>query len=141
MKLFLSDIALRECCYDCNFKIGNKYSDLTLGDFWGVNKYYPDMYNKSGVSAIIINTEKGKNIFVSIKDDIIYKDCQLDEIISGNPSLRISGSYPNKRNEFFKDLEINTISDLSSKYVKKVSLFKKLINKGKRIIKKVISKG
>ena len=141
MKLFLSDIALRESCYDCNFKIGNKYSDLTLGDFWGVNKYYPDMYNKSGVSAIIINTEKGKNIFASIKDDIIYKDCQLDEIISGNPSLRISGSYPNKRNEFFKDLEINTISDLSNKYVKKVSLFKKLINKSKRIIKKVISKG
>ena len=59
MRIFLSDVALRESCYNCNFKLGNKYSDITLGDFWGVQNYYPKMYNKKGVSAIIINTKKG----------------------------------------------------------------------------------
>ena len=141
MKLFLSDIALRECCYNCNFKIGNKYSDITLGDFWGVKKYYPDMYNKTGVSAIIINTEKGNNIFNSIKDNTIYKECKLEEIVSGNPSLKISGKYPGNRNNFFKDLDLYDINKLSKKYIKKVSLYKKVLGKGKRIIKKIINKG
>jgi len=67
MKLFLSDIALRESCYNCNFKLGNKYSDITLGDFWGVKNVYPEMYDKKGVSAIIINTEKGNKLFELIK--------------------------------------------------------------------------
>ena len=113
MRLFLSDIALRESCYNCNFKIGNKYSDITLGDFWGVQKYYPEMYNKTGVSAIIINTEKGQQIFESISNNLEYKECKLEEIIDGNPSLKSSGKYTSKREEFFKDMDNLDTKELS----------------------------
>ena len=137
MRLFLSDIALRESCYNCNFKIGNKYSDITLGDFWGVQKYYPEMYSKNGVSAIIINTEKGKLIFESISDDLEYKECKLEEIEDGNPSLKSSGKYPKKRREFFENIDNLSIKRLEKKYAS-VSLIKKIIRKIKRIIKKFI---
>lgn len=134
MKLFLSDIALRESCYNCNFKIGNKYSDITLGDFWGVQKYYPEMYNKKGVSAIIINTEKGKEIFKKIQSNLEYKECKLEEIISGNPSLKKSVEYPKKRNSFFNELEMCNMNYLNKKYVKKHSKIKKILRKIKKII-------
>lgn len=137
MRLFLSDIALRESCYNCNFKIGNKYSDITLGDFWGVQKYYPEMYSKNGVSAIIINTEKGKLIFESISDDLEYKECKLEEIEDGNPSLKSSGKYPKKRREFFENIDNLSIKRLEKKYAS-VSLIKKIKGKIKRIIKKFI---
>ena len=136
MKLFLSDIALRESCFNCNFKLGNKYSDITLGDFWGIKNHYPEMYNKEGVSAIIINTELGKEIFNNIKDNIEYKECELDKIISGNPSLIHSSKRPEKRDIFFDELEETSIEILTKKYEKKVSLKRKIINKIKRIIKK-----
>lgn len=135
MKLFLSDIALRESCYNCNFKIGNKYSDITLGDFWGIKNYYPEMYNKKGVSAIIINTEKGQEIFNELKNNLEYKECKLEKIISGNPSLKESGKYPQKREEFFKELDKKNIEYLSGKYQRKISLFRKIKNKIKKIIK------
>jgi len=137
MKLFLSDIALRESCYNCNFKLGNKYSDITLGDFWGVKNVYPEMYDKKGVSAIIINTEKGNKLFELIKNELNYKSCKLDEITSGNPSLVKSSIRPNKRDEFFKNLERDTIDNLTNKYKKKNSFIKRAFNKGKRIIKRV----
>lgn len=129
MNLFLSDVALRESCYDCNFKIGNKYSDITLGDFWGVNKYYPEMYNKNGVSCIIINTEKGKEVIESIKNDITYKKCDINEILSGNPSLKVSSKKTKNREQFFHDIENLTINELSNKYKKKISLLKKIKSK------------
>ena len=135
MRLFLSDIALRESCYNCNFKVGNKYSDITLGDFWGVQKYYPEMYNKNGVSAIIINTEKGKRIFESISNNLEYKECKLEEIVAGNPSLKSSGKYPKKRNKFFQDMDSLSIKKLKNKYAN-ISLIKKIKGKIKRIIKK-----
>ncbi len=134
MKLFLSDIALRESCYNCNFKLGNKYSDITLGDFWGIKNHYPEMYNKEGVSAIIINTDIGINIFNSIKDNLEYKDCDLDKILSGNPSLKVSSKRPVEKDEFFKELDNTSISDLTNKYQKKVSLIRKVKNKIKSII-------
>ncbi len=140
MKLFLSDVALRESCFSCNFKLGNKYSDITLGDFWGVNKYYPEMYNKKGVSAIIINTQKGKEIFALIKDELDYKDCIIDEIVSGNPMIKESTKRPNKRDTFFDDIDKENTDELVNEYVPKTSLGKKIINKLKIIIKRIIHK-
>ena len=128
MKLFLSDIALRESCYSCNFKLGNKYSDITLGDFWGVKKFYPEMYNNKGVSAIIINTLKGKNMFNIISDFIDYKECKLEEIISGNSSLIKSANLPLKRKKFFNDVDKMSVQNLRKKYLK-VSLGKKIAKK------------
>lgn len=138
MKLFLSDVALRESCYDCNFKLGNKYSDLTLGDFWGVKKYYPEMYNKKGVSAIIINTEKGDTIFNKIKNETTYKNCKLEEIVDGNPSLAKSSKMPDRRKDFFKNIEEFSINELVKKYIHKTPLWKKVLGKFKNIIKRII---
>lgn len=134
MKLFLSNIALRESCFNCNFKLGNKYSDITLGDFWGIQSYYQDMYNKKGVSAIIINTKKGNIIFDSIKKELILKRCKLNEIMSGNPSLSYSSKCPINRKKFFKDLDKINFDKLVKKYAHKVGITRKLINKIKRFI-------
>lgn len=137
MKLFLSDYALRESCYNCNFKLGNKYSDITLGDFWGIKNYYPEMYNKKGVSAIIINTYKGKDIFNKVSDKLEYKNCKLVEIVSGNSSLEKSSYIElNKRNNFFQDLDNYDINTLVKKYKKSVSFKSKVISKIKRILGK-----
>ncbi len=140
MKLFLSDIALRESCYNCNFKLGNKYSDITLGDFWGVQKYYPEMYNKKGVSAIVINTNKGIEVFNTIKDNLEYKKCKLEEIVSGNPSLENSSKCPKKRSEFFKEMDAKSVAELTKKYKKNTPLYKKIINKVKIILKIFLNK-
>lgn len=131
MKIFLSDIALRESCYKCNFKIGNKYSDITLGDFWGVYKYYPTL-SKNGVSAVIINTEKGMNIFECIKENAITKECNIDEILNGNPSLSLSASYPKKREKFFNELNKKSIDYLCKEYTHK-SFAKKCFDKLKNL--------
>lgn len=136
MKLFLADIALRKSCYKCKFKLGNKYSDITLGDFWGVDKQYPDMYNKKGVSAIIINTELGLNLFKSISKNIKYKECKLDEILISNISLKDSSKCPNNRKSFFDDINIFSIDKLTKKYARDDNVIIKILLKIKQSIKK-----
>ena len=135
MKLFLSNIALRESCYDCNFKLGNKYSDITLGDFWGVKNIYPEMYNKNGVSAIIINTLLGREVFNSILSNVTYKKCNLDDILKCNSSLEKSCCLPKNRKDFFEDLNNVSFDVLSKKYIIKKGFLKKIISKLKIIFK------
>lgn len=133
MKLFLSDIALRESCYKCNFKLGNKYSDITIGDFWGIKDLYPDMYSKDGTSAIIINTEKGKEIFETIRENLNIKSCDINDITKVNKSLTFSSVKPHNRNLFFEELDKLSIDKLSKKYKKD-----KKLAKIKRCLKKLI---
>lgn len=138
MQLFLSDVALRGSCYNCNFKLGNKYSDITLGDFWQVDKFYPEMYNQEGVSAIIINTDKGKELFNQITKNIVYKECKIEEILYDNQSLKHSSECPNNRNEFFKEIDKLSVKKLTKKYKRKFPLHTRIINKLKKILKPII---
>ena len=133
MKLFLHDVALRESCYNCKFKLGNKYSDITLGDFWGVRNFYPEMYNKEGVSAIIVNTNKGLEIFNSISNELTYQTCKLEEILSENHSLEKSAVQTDKRHKFFDEIDHKSIKKLSNKYSNDISNVIRL----KKILKKL----
>ena len=57
---FLSDICLRPSCYACRCKNGASRSDLTLGDYWGVQTLMPDFDDDKGVGLVLVNTGKGK---------------------------------------------------------------------------------
>src|SRR5690606_22917336 len=48
MRVFLEDICLRPSCYNCQFKTLNRESDITLADFWGIQKICPEMDDDKG---------------------------------------------------------------------------------------------
>lgn len=49
MRGFLSDIYLRPSCYECKCKNGVSHSDLTIADFWGIDRLMPDFDDDKGV--------------------------------------------------------------------------------------------
>lgn len=132
MNLFLTDMDLRESCYNCKFKLGNKYSDLTLGDYWGIQNVNSKMFNKNGVSAVIINNVKGLDLFESIKNELKYEKSDVESIIKYNKSLIDSPLIPKNRDKLFRNINKYNIFELNSKFKNK-SIFERLINK---IIKK-----
>ncbi len=67
MQGFMENIFLRPSCYKCPARNGRSRSDITLGDYWGVEKQHPNMADKDGVSLVIVNTEKGARIFGNIE--------------------------------------------------------------------------
>lgn len=68
---YLTNSTYRESCYHCQFAGGKRCSDITLGDYWGIERIHPDIFNvrdiKNGVSCVLVNTLKGKNIIDSIE--------------------------------------------------------------------------
>lgn len=68
----------RECCNSCPVKTRTGYrSDVTIGDFWGYEKIGKNKeYDlNSGISAVIINTKKGAQLFS--QEDLIEEDIEL----------------------------------------------------------------
>ena len=64
MSGFLDNWMLRKTCYDCKFK-NKKYSDLSLGDFWGINRLHK-FDDGLGTSFVTLNTTKGAHFFKEI---------------------------------------------------------------------------
>ena len=69
MWLFLNDYTLRPSCFGCPAKGGKSRSDLTLGDYWGIEKAHPECFDERGVSSLIVNSTKGKEILEGLELD------------------------------------------------------------------------
>ncbi len=101
-KGFIENLFLRPSCYQCSFKGINRCSDITLGDFWGIEQFYPDFGDQYGISAVIIHSEKGEEYFKRIQNDCERIECDSEMLIKGNPCMVDSVPLPGSRNTFFK---------------------------------------
>lgn len=80
-KIFYSRFCLRPSCYTCPFTSTNRAGDLSIGDFWGIEKVHPDFYDKNGVSLVLVNTEKGSSFFKKIRSRFCLKESSLEECL------------------------------------------------------------
>ena len=103
MQGFLKDLYLRPACYECPAKCGKSYSDLTLADFWGIKRKYPQLYSKKGVSLILSNTTRGE--YFLNKLPISLNPVKYTDALAGNPAIERSAPKPKIYNFFWKEFE------------------------------------
>lgn len=108
----------RPSCYSCRFKGYPRMSDLTLADFWGIEKIDKSMDKDLGTSLVMVNSQKGQEFFNEIKPRVNYIPVPLEKAEAGNGALNKPLSSPKvNRVQFFKDLDSMTFMELSRKYI------------------------
>ena len=56
---FLSNLSLRDSCFNCKYRSLHKPSDITIADFWGIEKLIGKK-NHTGVSMVLTHSGKGE---------------------------------------------------------------------------------
>lgn len=145
IKGFINNLYLRLSCYDCKFKGIEKCSDFTLGDFWGLENYDSKFYDKYGISAVIVHTNKANKLLKTLNNKLNIKKSNIGMLLPCNQYLEKSVVLTHKRKKFFKKWNqsgvINTIEKLSKiSFPKKVMKIFMTIRYYLRIVlKKMIS--
>lgn len=85
--LFYKNVISRNSCYLCQYAQAKRVSDITIGDFWGLNELLQIQRKSNRPSIILINTDKGQNFFESVKDNLIYEERPVEEGVRGNGRL------------------------------------------------------
>ena len=116
MRSLLNARFVRPSCYECRFKNVPRQADITLADFWGIERIRPELDNDCGTSAVIVNSEKGKEYFQRIGKAIISHECSLCDVATGNRALNQSIQYASDREEFFSVLDSTAFDELANKY-------------------------
>lgn len=102
---FLYKYSLRPSCYDCKFKGIQRSADITLADFWGIDKMMPEMFDDTGVSLVMIQSPNGKALFEEITESIDYQEADLKQAAKYNTAIVESVKLPVERKTFFKKLK------------------------------------
>lgn len=139
MRAFLKDVCLRDSCYKCSFRKKNRLSDITLADCWGIENIRPELDDDKGTSLILVNSEKGKELYKTIENSIVSFQTTMDKAIESNPAIIKSPGENKYRDKFFYGLDNEKFDKLVIRCTPKPSLLKRGIGKIKRIVKKMIN--
>lgn len=131
----------RPCCFECDYRTLPRVADITLGDFWGIDKVDAAFENKEGTSLIMINSKKGRGLFDSIKENIFHKQCTIDDALPGNPCIFHPTERIGNSKKFFRLLQNNSFEASYNKCSNPTISYKanklrlKITSKAKRMLK------
>lgn len=112
MKLFLNNITIRPSCAACAFNNKRSRADLTIADFWGIDKFHPDFDDDKGVTLVMVNSLKGQQLFNSIKDNVDCLVSSFAEASAYNVAVSKSLNLHEKRDYFFENYQNKRIKEL-----------------------------
>lgn len=137
---FISGLTFRRNCYECRYACIARCSDLTLSDYWGLSDHATFDKGK-GVSNILVNTEKGQNLWEETVPHVCSEQRDIIESLRGNGQLQ-TPSAPHPLHDRFVELYphigfAKAVKVCSRKYLIKFYA-KNVIQKVSRYIGKII---
>ena len=136
---FYESFSQRESCFRCPYTKLPRTADLTIGDFWGINLALPAFYSSAGNSLVFVQTPKGTDLFGAIKNAIDFEEIPFS--VCMQPRLETPGKPNPRQKQFWRHYQKKGIPYLIKHYHEdgKIKTFsKKVIRKGKRILRKLI---
>lgn len=128
----------RPSCYECQFKGFPQKSDITLADFWGIEKIDPSMDQDKGTSLVMINSDKGMELFNAAKEQLAWKEFTIEDARNGNPAMDSSLKPAAKnRDAFFKALDEMPFDKVAAKFFSLPTFPIKVRKKGRRLFSRL----
>ena len=134
-ELYLKKYSIRESCFSCGFASIKRVSDITMGDFWGLEKAAPEIDDDIGISLAMANAEKGLNILTAISAQVDMEPRTIELAVPRQVNLRTPPTPPKQRAAFWNDY-----ARKGGRYVlRKYTVFGPA-NRAKQMISKAICK-
>lgn len=118
-KMFHNTALMRPSCENCKHSKLPRPADITLGDWWGIDKYQSDINDNQGLSFVLLNNDKGKKIFNALNLPLKQKISLKPEYNNGHVRFGLK-LHPN-RNKFFT-LQKNILTDKVRTSYKKANM-------------------
>ncbi len=99
-RMYSSSVITRPSCYQCRYTSYERCADLTLADFWNIDKAVPAMNDDRGTSQVLVNTAKGAALFTRCREALRTQDCAKEDV--WQPHLEYPIKSPKSRDTFWK---------------------------------------
>ncbi len=132
---FVREMINRPSCYKCRFAGEKRYSDFTIGDFWGIETVDPTVKDDdTGISLLDVNTPKGEKLFEEIKSQFFLKPVDAKIAYSHNRHCNVKEHI--NRERFFRGVSAGCIDEGNVIYYMKryvrIPFYKRVFLKLKR---------
>ena len=125
------NLYMRSSCAQCEFKGDNRRSDITLGDFWGLDEALVD---DEGTTLVLLNTDKGRELFDAAAEGMNCEKRSFSEAERENVFFRKSINLNPRSEAFFSDLSQMSFSEALKRNSRRKSMLSKVKEFAKRLV-------
>ena len=130
-KIYSDRYTIRQSCSSCPYTRVDRETDMTIGDFWNMEKSMPDFVDEMGTSLALVHTEKGRELFESIRGVLDVRESNTRDCLQMN--LQRPTEHSEHRDRFWADYRREGIEYVMKKYGEVT-----LAGRVKRRIKKIL---
>lgn len=113
-KIFYSDYPLRPSCYACPYKSIEHPGDISIADYWHIDKACHGFNDNKGVSLVLINSKKGQKLFDMTTPNLEYRQTRIEDSLQR--PLYKSASRPTDRAVFWEMVEQDDFDYIAATY-------------------------
>lgn len=105
---FLEGTIYRDSCYRCPYACVERISDITIGDYWGIEKHHSEALAKRNTtektdwSCILTNTPKGKAFLSKYGEMLEMYPSKAIYVAEQNQQLNAPSNMPVEREEIMR---------------------------------------
>ncbi len=114
VKIFYGKAALRPSCYHCPYTAVERNTDITIGDFWGIDQKMPDFYDPMGNSLFLVHTKTGQDLFDAAREAMDVRESSVEQCMQSH--LEHPTECPQERSEFWKLYREEGVNKVMKKY-------------------------
>ncbi len=131
--LFLHGETSRTCCYGCSYASPEREGDFTIGDFWGIQRFYPEIPAHDGVSLLMVNSEKAVSALPGLSQSLFMQKATFEEAAAENGQLLHPTAESKNRSAFADAARSGDFATVAALWKK--SYRKQILSaKGKKLI-------
>lgn len=137
---FLTGMIFRENCYHCPYAHSERVGDITIGDYWGVEKRHVqditagEMAARLDWSCVLVASSKGRRLLKMYGTDLMLHASRTEWVAMDNQQLNHPVQKPSGRHQLFdawrrsgyEAVEKNFIQELGGGIRYRVRLIKSL---------------
>lgn len=113
-QLFYSNMGLRPSCGNCQFANYDRPGDISLADYWDLERAIKGFDDNKGVSNLIVNSKQGHVLLKWLKKEMIVEAVSKEACVQ--PNLKAPSKIPNNREEFWDTYQQKGIKGVLVKF-------------------------
>lgn len=115
---YLEGFYTRPVCHHCPIKPNHYASDLSIADFWGINRVDSTMSDDRGTSLVAVRTKKGEELLS--RANVEKKEYLYQQILPYNQSFTHISTPSPMRDTFWADVQKYGVGPMVLKYGKRL---------------------
>lgn len=105
LQAFLPCMSMRPSCATCAFSRLPRQADISMGDYWGIERFNPEWNDGKGTSLVLINSEKGRALFDLIAERAQVVKTPIEYATHVNKTISHPFRAHPGRKHFYKSLD------------------------------------